>query len=78
MVNNVKTIEKVSKDWTLTLPQRQELYKCCFEALCKVKEHQGAFNTGLAYLKLHQKSKDDEIKKANIDKLANKLAALAI
>ena len=43
ILDNVKNVEQVSKEWTLSPQERRHLYKACSRVLDEVNEDWGAF-----------------------------------
>ena len=61
IIENVKKIEEISKDWAMSVDERKELYRECAVTLDKRDEPVAAFQVLLAYLKLFQKSSEAEL-----------------
>lgn len=56
IVENLKKIEEISRDWAMSLDERRSLYRSCALTLDRNNEPVAAFNVMIAFLKLFQKS----------------------
>ena len=61
IVENLKNIESIAKEWKLSLEQRRDLYKSCAHALDRNNESAGAFNVMQSYLRLFEGAKEAEL-----------------
>lgn len=61
IIENLKKIEEISSEWAMSQQERRELYRSCAVALDKNDEPVAAFKVMSAYLKLFQKSSEQEL-----------------
>eukprot|EP00347_Sterkiella_histriomuscorum_P023152 403335751 len=78
IVDNLKNIESISKEWKLSLEQRRQLLRSCAHALDKNEESDGAFNVLQAYLKTFEGVKDADLANSQIEQEAKRCVILAI
>ena len=52
VVENLKKVEEISREWALSLEERRTLYRACALALDRNNEPVAAFQVMMAYLKL--------------------------
>ncbi len=78
IVENVKNIEEISKDWELSLEERRQLYRACAQTLDKNNESVAAFKVSVAYLKLFNKCNDQELASIKIENEAQRCVLLGV
>ena len=78
IVENVKKVEEISKEWNMSIDERKELYRSSALSLDKNNEYVAAFQVTVAYLKLFQKSSDQEIQAAKIEHEAQRCVILGV
>lgn len=78
IVENLKKIEELSKDWKLSLEERRDLLKSCAAALDRNNETHSAFKLLKSFLRLFQDSKEAELAQHNIEVQAKRCVLLAI
>lgn len=67
IVENLKNIEQVSQEWKLSLDEKRQLLKSCAVALDKNNETEGAFRVMTQFLRLFEKSNNQELAQHNVD-----------
>jgi hypothetical protein len=78
VVENLKKVEEISRDWALSLEERRNLYRSCALTLDRNNEPVAAFQVMMAYLKLFQKSQVDELAKHQVEREAKRCVILAV
>lgn len=78
IVENVKKIEEISAEWALSVEERRELYRSSSLILDKNNESVAAFKVTMAYLKLFQKSSEQELVAHKIEHEAQRCVLLGV
>lgn len=78
IVENLKKIEEISKDWKLTLDERRDLLKSCALALDRNNETHSAFKILKSFLRLFEQAKEAELAQHKIEIEAKRCVLLAI
>ncbi len=61
IIDNLKQVITISKDWKMSVDERRELYRACAIALDRNQEYVAAFHVLAQFLKMFQKSQPSEL-----------------
>jgi len=78
IVENLKKIEEISAEWVMSVEERRELYRSCAASLDRNNQQVAAFKVMMAYLKLFQKSTDQELAAFKIEHDAKRCVILGV
>jgi len=78
IVENLKKVEEISREWAMSLDERRELYRSCAVTLDRNNEPVAAFKVMMAYLKLFQKSGEAELAEHRTEQEAKRCVMLGV
>lgn len=76
IIENLKKIEEISREWAMSGEERRQLFRSCALALDRNNEPVAAFQAMLAYLRLFQKSPETELAQSTAE--AKRCVILAV
>lgn len=78
IIDNLRKINVVSKEWTMTVQEKRNLFKECASVLEASNDSIGAYNSMVSYLRLFEGSPESELVENNVGASAKRCVILAV